>query len=55
MINPDQLKNSKLKSWVDEMAKLCTPEKIHWCDGSDEEYGSLCNALVKSGTFIKLD
>jgi phosphoenolpyruvate carboxykinase (GTP) len=55
MINPDQIKNVKLKSWVDEMAKLCTPDRIHWCDGSDEEYASLCGDLVQSGTFIKLD
>jgi len=55
MINPDQVRNAKLKSWVDEMAKLCTPDSIHWCDGTDQEYGALCDELVQSGTFIKLD
>ncbi len=55
MMNPDQVKNARLKSWVDEMAKLCTPDNIHWCDGTDEEYAALCDDLVKSGTFIRLD
>jgi len=55
MITSDQIKNTRLKSWVDAMAKLCTPDTIRWCDGSDEEYATMCESLVKSGTFIKLD
>jgi phosphoenolpyruvate carboxykinase (GTP) len=52
---PDHVKNEKLRSWVGEMAKLCQPEDIYWCDGSEKEYNNLCNDLVKSGTFIKLN
>jgi phosphoenolpyruvate carboxykinase (GTP) len=37
------------------MAELCRPERIHWCDGSDAENQALCDLMVKSGTFIKLD
>jgi len=37
------------------MAELCQPAAIHWCDGSDKENQSLCDLMVKSGTFIKLD
>ena len=37
------------------MADLCQPEHIHWCDGSDAENRSLCDLMVKNGTFIKLD
>lgn len=37
------------------MAALCQPECIHWCDGSDAENQSLCDLMVRSGTFIKLD
>ncbi|HEU6448996.1 MAG TPA: phosphoenolpyruvate carboxykinase (GTP) [Verrucomicrobiae bacterium] len=42
-------------SWVEEMAALCRPDKIHWCDGSEAEYRSLCDSMVRSGTFIKLN
>ncbi len=47
--------NQKLISWVNEMAALCQPEKIFWCDGSDAENQMLCDQMVKSGTFIKLN
>src|SRR6202041_2362245 len=33
---------------------LTEPDEIHWCDGSAEEYGSLCNELVEAGTFERL-
>ncbi|MCB0876784.1 MAG: phosphoenolpyruvate carboxykinase (GTP) [Solirubrobacterales bacterium] len=46
--------NEALKSWVDEIAKLTTPQSIHWCDGSAEEYDRLCNGLVEAGTFRRL-
>jgi hypothetical protein len=42
-------------AWVKEMAELCQPERIHWCDGSDAENQALCDLMVKSGTFIKLN
>ena len=47
--------NANLIAWVEEMAGLCQPSRIHWCDGSDAENQSLCDLMVKSGTFIKLN
>jgi phosphoenolpyruvate carboxykinase (GTP) len=47
--------NQKVLTWVKQMAELCRPERIHWCDGSDAEYQALCDLMVKSGTFIRLD
>jgi phosphoenolpyruvate carboxykinase (GTP) len=46
--------HAKLVSWVEEMTKLCQPEKVFWCDGSDEENEALCELMVKSGTLTKL-
>ena len=48
-------KNKKLLAWVDEMAKMCQPDNIHWCDGSQQEYDRLAKQMVQSGTFIPLD
>ena len=52
---PAYVKNPKLIAWVAEMAALCKPAKIHWCDGSEEEYNALCQKLVDAGTFKKLN
>lgn len=48
-------KNQKLLAWVEEFRQLCTPESVHWCDGSQAEYDMLCAGMVRSGTFIKLN
>ncbi len=47
--------NKPLIKWVTKMADLCCPDQIHWCDGSQEEYDSLCELMVQSGTFIRLN
>lgn len=47
--------NKKLLDWVNEVAALCTPDRIHWCDGSQKENGELCAQAVKAGTFIPLN
>ena len=48
-------KNKKVLDWVKEMAALCQPDTVYWCDGTQQEYTRLCNELVKKGTFIKLN
>lgn len=46
--------NQKLKDWVKEMAELCQPDSVHWCDGSEEENKMLIEQCVKSGQFKPL-
>lgn len=47
--------NKALLAWVEDITKLCTPQAVHWCDGSQEEYDRLCGELVEAGTFIPLN
>jgi phosphoenolpyruvate carboxykinase (GTP) len=46
--------HTELKNWVQQVAEQTRPDRIHWCDGSKQEYDRLCNLLVQKGTFIKL-
>jgi phosphoenolpyruvate carboxykinase (GTP) len=52
---PAYVKNARLIAWVADMAALCKPAAIHWCDGSEEEYQRLCQQLVDAGTFKRLN
>ena len=49
------LNHPRLQNWVQEMASLCKPERIHWCDGSQEEADLLLGQMVASGMAIKLN
>jgi phosphoenolpyruvate carboxykinase (GTP) len=48
-------KNKRLLAWVQEVAELTTPDRIEWCDGSDEEWNRLTQELVASGTLTPLN
>src|SRR5690348_16476348 len=52
---PEYVKSEKLRTWVAEIATLCKPDQVHWCDGSQREYMDMCDLLVESGTFIRLN
>ena len=47
--------NLKLNQWVEEMAVLCQPDRIHWCDGSEEEYNEMFRLMLDSGTAERLN
>lgn len=48
-------KHVKLQAWVDEIAKMTQPDRIHWVDGSDEEYQGLMDLQVATGSAIPLN
>ncbi len=52
---PGTTTNQKLLDWVEEWAGVLQPASIHWCDGTEEEYDSLTELMVKQGTLIPLD
>jgi phosphoenolpyruvate carboxykinase (GTP) len=52
---PPQVRHRKLLDWVRDMAALCRPARIHWCDGTAAEYERLCDEMVAGGTMIRLD
>jgi phosphoenolpyruvate carboxykinase (GTP) len=46
--------HSALLAWVRETAALCKPDRVRWCDGSQQEFDDLCQELVNAGTFERL-
>ncbi len=48
-------KNRQLQDWVGSWTEVLQPDSVHWCDGSAEEYGELCEVLVRVGTFEQLN
>ena len=51
--NPTEHK--RLLKWVDDMARMCKPDSIYWCNGSKEEYDSIMAGAVESGAAIPLE
>ena len=41
--------------WVDETARLTTPARVEWCDGSKAEYDRLIEAMLQDGTLLRLN
>ena len=47
--------NKKLQAWVDQMAVLCQPDQVVWCNGSEEENNRMWDIMVKGGTAKRLN
>ena len=44
-----------LNRWVDEVARLTQPDRIHWCDGSEAEYQALVELMLDTGDLTELN
>jgi phosphoenolpyruvate carboxykinase (GTP) len=53
-MNPPS-RHAELLAWIEEMTALCQPDRVEWCDGSQQEWDRLCQLLVEKGTFTRLD
>jgi phosphoenolpyruvate carboxykinase (GTP) len=54
-LEPAPTKHTKLVNWVREIAELTGPDRVVWCDGSQEEWDRLTEELVRSGTLQRLN
>jgi phosphoenolpyruvate carboxykinase (GTP) len=52
---PAPTRNPALLGWVRDMAALCKPDKVVWCDGSEEERVRLTKLAVDTGVLIPLN
>ncbi|MEW6694541.1 Phosphoenolpyruvate carboxykinase GTP [Tepidimonas thermarum] len=52
---PANVQHARLLAWVADMAALCKPDRIEWCDGSQAEYDRLCAHMVAAGTLKRLN
>jgi len=48
------IRHEKLVEWVNEVAAMCRPDRIHWCDGSSDEYQVMKRLMVQAGTAIPI-
>ncbi|HSY64356.1 MAG TPA: phosphoenolpyruvate carboxykinase (GTP) [Terriglobales bacterium] len=48
-------RHARLERWVEEVAQMCKPDRVHWCDGSPEEYQAMLQLMTLTGTAIPLN
>ena len=42
------IKNAKIKAWIEECVKMCEPDNVGVCDGSKKEYDELMQKFTKT-------
>ena len=48
-------RHTHLADWVNQVATLCQPDHVYWCDGSPEEYQRMLRLMIQAGTAMPLD
>ncbi len=48
-------RHPRLASWVDQIAALCRPAVVRWCDGSQADWDELSAMLVERDTLVRLN
>jgi len=49
------VENNSVKHWVSEMVQLCQPDRVVWCDGSEEEKKHLTAEAIRTGEILELN
>ncbi|GBC77874.1 Phosphoenolpyruvate carboxykinase [GTP] [bacterium HR08] len=44
-----------LTDWVEDVAQVTRPDRIVWCDGSEDEYHALIEQMLREGTLLRLN
>src|SRR2546430_8073790 len=52
---PSHKRHTRLAQWVEDVAQMCKPDRVHWCDGSHDEYQAMQRLMILSGTAIPLN
>ncbi len=48
-------RNKKLVEFVEQTAKMCRPERVHWYDGTRNEYRLIMRLMIHGGMAIPLN
>ncbi len=47
--------NAALNKWIDDAARLTKPDKIYWCNGSEEEFYTFIETMLRDETLLELN
>ena len=55
VLNAPAKVNAHLQAWIEKTARMTQPDRIVWCDGSEEERQRLTKEAVDQGILIPLN
>ena len=54
-LHPAPTRHARLVAWVEQIAALTKPDRVHWCDGSEAEKAQIVADLIDKGTLRALN